>query len=323
MPEFKDEEFKFPDEVEDEQTTIDLDASGDDVTIEIEDDTPPEDRNVEPLPDDMKQELEAADEDDDYSQRVKKKFTQYKKAWHDERRAKEAAFREQQEALTMAQKILDENKRLKEVLQNGEKELISTYQSSAEMELAQATRNYKEAYDSGESDKLAEAQQEMMRAQIKLDKAKNFKPTVQFAENDVQIQVKQPQVAQQMDSKVAEWVSRNPWYVDPEKKVMSKYAVFVHEDLEERFGKGFVGTDEYFKRIDQEVQRRFPEEFASTQVNVEDKPVRTKPSTVVAPAKRSTGPKKIVLTKTQVALAKKFGLTPEQYAKEQLKLEAK
>lgn len=323
MPEFKDEEFKFPDEVEDEQTTIDLDASGDDVTIEIEDDTPPEDRNVEPLPDDMKQELESADEDEDYSQRVKKKFTQYKKAWHDERRAKEAAFREQQEALTMAQKILDENKRLKEVLQNGEKELISTYQSSAEMELAQATRNYKEAYDSGESDKLAEAQQEMMRAQIKLDKAKNFKPTVQFAENDVQIQVKQPQVAQQMDSKVAEWVSRNPWYVDPEKKVMSKYAVFVHEDLEERFGRGFVGTDEYFKRIDQEVQRRFPEEFASTQVNVEDKPVRTKPSTVVAPAKRSTGPKKIVLTKTQVALAKKFGLTPEQYAKEQLKLEAK
>ena len=129
MAQFKDDEFKFPDEIDNEPTTIDLDA-GDDVTIEIEDDTPPEDRNVEPLPDDMKQELESADEDEDYSQKVKKKFTQYKKAWHDERRAKEAAFREQQEALTMAQKILDENKRLKEVLQSGEKELISTYQSS-------------------------------------------------------------------------------------------------------------------------------------------------------------------------------------------------
>jgi hypothetical protein len=322
MAEFKDDEFKFPDEVENEPTTIELDA-GDDVTIEIEDDTPPEDRNVEPLPDDMKQELESADEDEDYSQKVKKKFTQYKKAWHDERRAKEAAFREQQEALTMAQKMLDENKRLKEVLHSGEKELISTYQSSAEMELAQATRNYKDAYDSGESDKLAEAQQEMMRAQIKLDKAKNFKPTVQFAENDVQIRVKQPQAVQQMDSKVAEWVSRNPWYVDPEKKSMSKYAVFIHEELEDKFGKGFVGTDEYFKRIDQEVQRRFPDEFASEQTNDEPKVQRTKPSTVVAPARRSTGPRKIVLTKTQVALAKKFGLTPEQYAKEQLKLEAK
>jgi hypothetical protein len=321
MAQFKDDEFKFPDEIDNEPTTIDLDA-GDDVTIEIEDDTPPEDRNVEPLPDDMKQELESADEDEDYSQKVKKKFTQYKKAWHDERRAKEAAFREQQEALTMAQKILDENKRLKEVLHSGEKELISTYQSSAEMELAQATRSYKDAYDSGESDKLAEAQQDMMRAQIKLDKAKNFKPTVQFAENDVQIQVKQPQAAQQMDSKVAEWVSRNSWYVDPEKKSMSKYAVFIHEELEDKFGKGFVGTDEYFKRIDQEVQRRFPEEFTSEQTNDEPKVQRTKPSTVVASARRSTGPKKIVLTKTQVALAKKFGLTPEQYAKEQLKLEA-
>jgi hypothetical protein len=321
MAQFKDDEFKFPDEIDNEPTTIDLDA-GDDVTIEIEDDTPPEDRNVEPLPDDMKQELESADEDEDYSQKVKKKFTQYKKAWHDERRAKEAAFREQQEALTMAQKILDENKRLKEVLHSGEKELISTYQSSAEMELAQATRSYKDAYDSGESDKLADAQQEMMRAQIKLDKAKNFKPTVQFAENDVQIQVRQPQAAQQMDSKVAEWVSRNSWYVDPEKKSMSKYAVFIHEELEDKFGKGFVGTDEYFKRIDQEVQRRFPEEFASEQTNDEPKVQRTKPSTVVASARRSTGPKKIVLTKTQVALAKKFGLTPEQYAKEQLKLEA-
>ncbi len=316
------DEFKFPDELEDDKS-VEIEAQGDDVTIEIEDDTPPEDRNVEPLPDDMKQELETADEDDDYSVRVKKKFTQYKKAWHDERRAKEAALREQQEALTMAQKILDDNKRLKGMLESGEKELISTYQTSAELELDKAKKNYRDAYDSGDTDKLLDAQEEMMRAQLKLDKAKNFKPTVQNLENDVQIQVKQPQAAQQMDSKVAEWVSRNPWYVDPEKKVMSKYAVFVHEELEEKFGKGFVGTDEYFKRIDQEVQRRFPEEFDIEQNNEEPKAQRTKPSTVVAPAKRSTGPKKIVLTKTQVALAKKFGLTPEQYAKEQLKLEAR
>lgn len=316
------DEFKFPDELEDDKS-VEIEAQGDDVSIEIEDDTPPEDRNVEPLPDDMKQELETADEDDDYSVRVKKKFTQYKKAWHDERRAKEAALREQQEALTMAQKILDDNKRLKNMLESGEKELISTYQTSAELELDKAKKNYRDAYDSGDTDKLLDAQEEMMRAQLKLDKAKNFKPTVQNLENDVQIQVKQPQAAQQMDSKVAEWVSRNPWYVDPEKKVMSKYAVFVHEELEEKFGKGFVGTDEYFKRIDQEVQRRFPEEFDIEQNNEEPKAQRTKPSTVVAPAKRSTGPKKIVLTKTQVALAKKFGLTPEQYAKEQLKLEAR
>ena len=328
MPDL-DDEFKFPDEVESKGKPVDeeieVEAQGDDVTIEVVDDTPPEDRNVEPLPDEMKQELEAADESDDYSQRVQLKFKQYKKAWHDERRAKEAAFREQQEALSVAQRILDENKKLKEVLQNGEKELITSYQTSAELELDKAKKSYREAYDAGDTDKLMEAQEEMMRAQLKLDKAKNFKPTVQFPENDVQIQSQRMQHAaqpQQMDSKVAEWVSRNPWYVDPEKRTMSKYAVFVHEDLEEKFGKAFVGTDEYFKRIDQEVRRRFPEEFTAN-TNDEVKTQRTKPSTVVAPAKRSTGPKKIVLTKTQMATIKKLGITPEQYAQEQLKLEAR
>ena len=327
MPKFSDS-YKFPDEQDDKgkaEDTLDISIEGDDVDIKVDvkDDTPAEDRFVEPLPNNIKEDLEKADDSEDYSHNVKLKFKQYKKAWHDERREKEAALREQQEALNVAQRILDENRKLKSVLQSGEKELISTYQSSAEMEVDKASRNYKEAYDSGDSDKLLEAQQEMIRAQLKLDKAKNFKPTVQFSENDVQIQVKQPQAAQQMDSKVAEWVSRNPWYVDPDKKSMSKYAVFIHEELEDKFGKGFVGTDEYFKRIDQEVQSRFPEEFTSRQTNVEEKPQRTKPSNVVAPAKRSTGPKKIVLTKTQVALAKKFGLTPEQYAKEQLKLEAR
>jgi hypothetical protein len=321
------DEYKFPDEIEDSaenEVVEEVDEGSLDVDIEIVDDTPPADRNRDPVPDNIKEELETADTSKDYSKNVKDKFTQYKKAWHDERRAKEAALREQQEALTAAQSILDENKRLKQMLQTGEKELITTYQSSAELEVSQARRNYKEAYDSGDSDALAEAQEEMMRAQLKLDRAKNFKPTVQIAENDVQIQVKQSQQPAQMNDKVAEWVSKNPWYVDPDKKVMSKYAVFVHEELEEQFGRAFVGTDEYFKRIDNEVKRRFPEEFDDIEIkNDEEKPQRTsRLSTVVAPAKRSTSSKKIVLTKTQVALAKKFGLSPEQYARELNKLES-
>jgi hypothetical protein len=321
------EEYKFPDEIEDSaenEVVEEADEGSLDVDIEVVDDTPPADRNRDPVPDNIKEELETADTSKDYSKNVKDKFTQYKKAWHDERRAKEAALREQQEALTAAQSILDENKRLKQMLQTGEKELITTYQSSAELEVSQARRNYKEAYDSGDSDALAEAQEEMMRAQLKLDRAKNFKPTVQISENDVQMQVKQPQQPAQMNDKVAEWVSKNPWYVDPDKKVMSKYAVFVHEELEEQFGRAFVGTDEYFKRIDNEVKRRFPEEFDDIEVkNDEEKPQRTsRLSTVVAPAKRSTSSKKIVLTKTQVALAKKFGLSPEQYARELNKLES-
>ncbi len=330
MAEMDKDSFKFPDEQEetkgkpvDTESELDVSVEEDYVQIEVKDDTPPEDQDVEPLPDDIKDELEAADKSKEYSKNVKDKFVQYKKAWHDERRAKEAAYREQQEALTLAQKILDENKKLKEMLQYGEKELISTYQSSAEMEIEKAKRNYKEAYDSGDSDRLLEAQEELMKAQLKLDKAKNFKPTVQIPENDVQIPQKQSQQPAQLDPKVAEWVSKNQWFVDPNKRAMRKYAEGVHEELEETYGRGFVGTDEYYKRIDTEVKRRFPEEFADTQNDEEEKPQRTaKLSTVVAPAKRSTSSKKIVLTKSQVALAKKFGLSPEQYARELTKLES-
>ena len=319
------DDFKFPDEVdgkEDKSSELEISIEGDDVDLKVDvvDDTPPEDRFHEPLPDQIKEDLEKADESQDYSKNVKQKFTQYKKAWHDERRAKEAALREQQEALSAAQKILDENRRLKTMLQSGEKELISNYQTSAEMEVDKAERNYKEAYDSGDADKLLEAQKELMRAEMKLDKAKNFRPTVQTEENVVQT----PQAAQvqQMDPKVANWVSNNPWFVARDKVAMRKYAEGVHEELAERYGRAYIGTDDYFKSIDREVQRRFPEEFASAKNEEVEKPTRTKSSTVVAPAKRSTAPKQVVLTKSQVALAKKLGLTNEQYAREFTKLEA-
>ena len=322
MATFKGEEYKFPDEIEsEEKLEVTIQEDDDDIKVEVVDDTPKEDRHIDPLPEAIKEDLEKADESADYSKNVKQKFTQYKKAWHDERRAKEAALREQQEALTAAQRVLDENRRLKNLLQNGEKELISTYQSSAQMELDKAERAYREAYDSGDSDKVLAAQREMIRAEMKLDKTKNFRPTVQVDENEVQT-TPQQQVSQQMDPKVANWVSRNPWFVAQDKFAMRKYAEGVHEELAAKYGRAFVGTDEYFTSIDKEVQRRFPEEFAASKNDDGGKPQRTRPSTVVAPAKRSTAPKQVVMTKSQVALAKKLGLTNEQYAREFTKLEA-
>jgi hypothetical protein len=330
MPQMEQEDFKFPDEQEetqgkpvDTEDKIDISVEDDEVEIEVKDDTPLEDRGRDPVPEDIKKELEEADTSADYSRNVKEKFTQYKKAWHDERRQKEAALREQQEALNIAQKILDENKKLKEMLQSGEKELISTYQTSAELEFDKAKKAYKDAYDSGDSDRILEAHEEMTKAQLKLDKAKNFKPTVQISENDVQIPQKQSQQPAQLDPKVADWVSKNQWFVDPRKRAMRKFAEGIHEELEETYGRGYVGTDAYYTRIDDEVKRRFPEEFADIQNDEEEKPQRTsKLSTVVAPAKRSTSSKKVVLTKSQMATIKKLGISPEQYVREQQKLGA-
>jgi len=314
--------YKFPHEAEDkEEQEVDVTVEGEDIKIEVVDDTPLEDRNVNPLPEAIKEELEKIDESEDYSNNVKTKFKQYKKAWHDERRQKEAAFREQTETLAVAQRMLDENNKLKNILHNGERELIGSYQNAAEMEVDKAKRSYTIAYETGDSDKLLEAQQELFRAELKLDKAKNYQPTIQPPQNNVQMPQRQPQ-AVQMDPKVSTWVTKNQWYVDPSKKAMSNFARGIHEELEDRYGKAFVGTDEYFKSIDKEVQHRFPEEFGGETNNDGAKPQRTKPSTVVASAKRSTAPKKVVLRASQVSLAKKFGLTNEQYAREYLKLEA-
>lgn len=308
-------DYKFPDE----EQAVDFE----DFEIEITDDTPDEDKGKKPLPKEVVDELETADDSEDYSGNVKNKFKQYKKAWHDERRAKEEAYREQEEALTIAQKILDENKRLKSLLESGEQELITTYKSQAELEVEKAKRSYKEAYDYGNTDAIVEAHEELIKATQKLDKVQNFRPTIQNVDEDVQILPQKQQRVTQLDPKVAEWVAENPWFNDPEKQLMNDYAVSFHNKLAEKYGEKFVGTDEYFNQINKEIAKRFPEEFEdSTPTNDEPETQRTKLSTVVAPAKRSTAPKKITLTKTQVALAKKFGLTPEQYARELSKLEA-
>lgn len=314
------EQFKFPDEAEDD-FKIEVETEDEDLEIEIEDDTPEEDRGKEPLPEDVKEEL-YNDELEDYSSKVKKKLVQLKKLAHDERREKDAALREQQEALRLAQQALEENKRLKTMLQNGEKELISTYQTSAEMEVDKAKANYKEAYESGDPDKLVEAQEELHKAQMKLDRAKNFRPTLQ--EQQTPVQNIQPQRQQpQMDDKTAAWVARNKWYVNPKKRGMQEYAKSYHYDLVEQYGQSFVGTDEYYNQIDKEMVRRFPEEFGAEDVEVktEAKP-RTRKATVVAPGTRSSSSKQVKLLKSELNVAKKLGLTPEQYALAKLKMEA-
>ena len=322
MAEFDKTEFKYPDEVEDTGKPVDKE---DDFTFEIEDDTPPEDRNVEPLDDAT---VKALDEDDlqSYSKKVKTRIDQMKKVWHDERRAKESAIREQQEAVLFAQRVIEENKRLKSTLSEGEKQYISTTQSAAELELDAAKRAYRDAYDSGESDRIAESQQRITEASIKQDRVKNYRPSLQEEENSVQIpqQTYQQQEQPKVDPTTSKWLEKNTWYGPDEE--MTALALGTHARLEREFGKGYIGSEEYFKRIDQTMRKRFPENFSEeieTQTG-DDKPnsrTESRSLSVVAPATRSTASKRIVLKTSQMAIAKRLGLTPEQYAREVQKLE--
>ncbi len=319
MPEFEKSEYKFPDEIESKMSRPEDEEE--DFTVEIEDDTPAEDRGKEPLPVDIVNSLETPEDGGEYSEEVVTKFKQYKKAWHDERREKERALREQEEALRVAQQILEENKRLRSTLATGEQVYISTAQEAAENEVAMAKKEYTEAYTMGDPEIIADAQLKLTNASLKFEKAKNFKPTIQPEENDVQLPHKSQadNKQQPVDPKFAAWQRRNSnWFNKDEE--MTEAAKGLHMKLFREYGTDYIGSDDYYDRIDKTIRKRFPEVFHSEAPSDEQKSQK-KPSTVVASAKRSTAPRSVKLTATQAALAKKFKLTPEQYAREVLKLE--
>ena len=320
MPEFDKDEFKFPDEAS--ETKGKPQDREPEFEIEVEDDTPTQDRGREPMPKPLVEELEK-DELDKYDEEVKNKLKQMRKVWHDERREKETAQREQQETLNVAQKLLQENKRIKTILTNGEKEYVSTVQNAANMELEMAKRAYREAYDAGDTDKIIEAQQALQSANYKIMQVKNFKlPSLQEEEFEVQPRQEQRQPVPRPDNRAEDWQDRNRWF--GQNRGMTAYALGVHEDLKE---KGIpVGSDRYYSDLDKTIRQRFPEVFQGQQEPNEStartEPARPKPSTVVAPVARSTSPNKVKLKQSQLNTIKKLGITPEQYVKEFLKVEA-
>lgn len=288
----------------------------DDFEIEVEDDTPEEDRGREPMPEEI---VKALDDDDELENFSKEKAKQLKKVWHDERRAKETALREREEAVRAAQQLFEENRTLKKNLHTGEQAFVDTTKVAAERELEAAKREFKEAYDSGDSDRLTEAQEKVFEAKLKLKQVESYRP--QYQEDTRQTEKKGvdkadsdgwsvtpvEDAAPKVDPKAAAWQKRNSWF--GENRVMTSMAFGLHEDL---VSEGVDPTsDEYYSRIDKEMRRRFPENFEGSE--------RKKPATVVASAKRTTAPRKVVLTASQVSLAKRLGITPEQYAREMLK----
>jgi hypothetical protein len=310
-------EFKFPDEIDDDDK---LAVGGKvEIDIEIEDDTPPEDRGREPMPKELVDELDK-DELEEYSDKVKIRLKQMKKVWHDERRAKEAAYREQQEAVEYARRVSEENKQLKARYAAGEVEYVATATNAAELKLEAAKKAYREAYDAGDGEKLVDAQQAMQEATYELREVKKFKaPALQAEENAVQQQQVSQQPVVKPDNRAEAWKERNTWFGQDEE--MTASVLGLHEKLK-RSGTVVVGSDEYYATLDKTIRKRFPEHFESSEPETKADQPRTKPSTVVAPATRSTSPNKVKLKASQIQLAKKLGLTPEQYAREQIKLEA-
>ena len=307
------EPYKFPDEIEGEQT-IDIKADAPEIEIEVIDDTPIEDRGRWPL---NKEVEDPTDEEiENYSDKVKHRIKELTHARHDERRSKEAVLREKQELERLAQHLIEENKSLKKSVNVGQEAFISSSKEKAEADVAMARRQYKEAQEAFDTDAIIAAQEALTEAKWNLEKVKNYRVTpLQEQEIPVQTQPRQTQTVQP-DEKSLRWQAKNQWFGSQGFEEVTSYALGLHQKLVS------AGTDprsdDYYEQIDARVRSKFPEVFGEP----EKKPVDARrPSTVVAPASRSTTAGKVKLTTTQLNLAKKFGLTPQQYAAQVAKLE--
>jgi hypothetical protein len=310
-------EYKFPDELDDDKT-VELEVSTDnEVEVEIVDDTPEKDRGRKPLDREV---VDPTDEEiESYSDGVKKRIKELTHARHDERRAKEALFREKQELERLAQHMVSENNRLKQYVNTGTEQYAASQLSLAETEVEKAKRKLKEATEAYDTDGVIEAQDALMDAKMKVQAAKNFKPTpLQVDETEVQTQQSQAP-RQELDEKTARWQAKNQWFGSSGYEEVTSFALGLHQKL---VNSGVdPRSDDYFERIDARMKSTFPEVFGGTEDRPKSGDGSRRPTSVVAPATRSTGARKIQLTPTQAALAKKYGLTPQQYAAEVAKLE--
>lgn len=278
------------------------------VEVEIVDDTPEEDKGREPLKTEAKDDQE--DELENYSEKVQKRINQLNHRYHDERRAKEALVRQNEEAIRLARTVYEENERLKQTLSWGQQEYAREAEAKIEYAQKLAEDKYRKAYETGDTDGVLEAQRELNETAIQKAQLQNQissavqQTSLQQQNNTVYSQPEQQYYEQPApaprDSRAEDWASRNPWFGKDEE--MTSFAYGLHQKL---VNNGIDPTsDEYYQKIDSRIREVFPQNFQ-----------KSRKSSTVAPASRSTGSKKVTLTASQVAIAKRLGVPLETYAK--------
>jgi len=285
----------------------------DDVEIEVVDDTPPKDKGRKPS--DPPAEV-SDDELAEYSDKVKKRIQHFSKGYHDERRAKEQALRERQEMEAYARKLVEENQQLKHTTDRSHNTLIEQAKQQVTLELDAAKKRYKEAYEAGDADQLLAAQEALTAAKIRGDKVAGLKPKPlqdkEFPVQQAPTAPVRPTQAPTVDERAENWRQENSWFgADDE---MTAYALGYHSKLVKEGVD--PRSDEYYEKINSRMRKLFPESFDDAEEEQEPPKAKAKAPNVVAPATRSTAPRKVTLTQTQVAIAKRLGVPLELYAKQ-------
>lgn len=320
---FETETYEFPDEKEAKGKPVE-----DKFEVEIEDDTPPQDRGRKP----MKEPVEDVTDDElsSYDEKVQSRIKKFTRGYHDERRAKEQALREREAAEMFARQVHEENKRLKQQVASGSSAFIEQSKTAAQVELASAKDRYKKAYEAGDSDALVAAQEEIARATLKIDRAVNMRPVQVQEEEDFAPPPRAPEPPK-LAPRTQRWVEANSdwWGVDEE---MTSAAMGLDKKLQREYGADYIGSDDYFRTIDKTMRKRFPEHFAQSYEEDEPPPRKrtsepededyetpsraTKMTSPVAPAARSTPPNRVRLKASEAAIARRLGVPIEEYAKQ-------
>ena len=326
MP-FQKVEFEFPEgELEEEVDTLEVEiepssalALGEDeeeeeAELEIIDDTPDADKGrkaSDPPEEVTEEELET------YSKKVRNRMGHLSKGYHDERRAKETAERESMELKKFAESLMEENKGLKSTVGKNHTALLEQAKQGVSDDMEKARAAYRDAYEEGDSEALLGAQEALTEARMTEQRLQNLEEeTLQRQEDRVQQTNENNSVNANRvtpDPKAVDWKDANSWFGDDSHKPETAYALGVHQQLVEQESIS-PNSDEYYERLNASMQKTFPDLFEDTKEEEERTTRQT--NNVVAPVSRSTTPKKIRLTRTQVTLAKRLGLTPTQYAKQ-------
>lgn len=295
----------------------------DDIDLEIVDDTPPEDRNRPKPP---KQSAIGANDEDvsKYSQGVQKRLQQMKLEYHEERRQKDAAMREHGVAIDMAKRIRQENEQLRRMVEESHKSMVGSSKSATDSELAALRENIKAAHEAGDSGKLAELQEKMSKAAARSVALEQTQP-LKFEEQPKEPE-RQPQQRVQLSTPMQAWMQDNPWFnaQGSVERRMTGYAFGLHDSL---LRDGVTAeSPAYFKAINDEMRTRFPEYYGDDTGNGVTKSPPQRRTVGSADRLAGGGPvgasrskTKVTLSQSEIAVAKRVGVSPEAYAREKLK----
>jgi hypothetical protein len=311
-----DEDFKFPDEAQQaakDSTGIETDIDTNDIQVDIVDDTPEADRGRPALDEPITEPTD--DELATYSTKVQDRIKKLTHARHDERRRADTLQRERDELETVAKKAIADRDSMRGQYVKGAEILSSQTKAISEKAVLEAKAKLKAAHDAFDTDAIVEAQTELNEAQMNRSRFENIRVApIQQTESVVESQQQTKPVAPKLDTRTSEWMAKNTWFGENGDEAMTGYALGLHNKLVKKYGEGFTRTDEYYSQIDADMRQTFPSTFKAKQT-------QGRQNDVVAPATRVLAPRRVTLTSTQVALAKKFGMTPQQYAAELVKLE--